>query len=371
MTDSQLPLYVNRGGEIVGATPYLCRDVRTYNWVLRGQTDRLDQMLDRYLNQPSGGAVDFRSVTPHVLINVVQIGRIGDLIPPQSLLGTSNENEVGFWTLAEDTRRGTFSVFIPYMYVDSGAVMAGGREIFGFPKQHCQLIATPPRSFQVVVRAMDQFAPSTEAIHKPLFEVQALQPLNEHDLQVEWSTLGQATRALTQAVFSTSAMWPTAPPTVWPSRTPVTAPIPAPRTRPIVRLRPEAVARPPDRPPLAPLGALSNNINRALLAGDVPMVFLKQFRDVTVPAHACYQAIIEGSSSIVAFRGGGMLPSTYAVTLADWDNQPIRWELGLAEGTITPEISFWLDFDFTVETGRELWRAGGHLPPVSLAPQRG
>ena len=53
---------------------------------------------------------------------------------------------------------------------------------------------------------------------------------------------------------------------------------------------------------------LAKNLVEDLVTGNVPMVFLKQFRDVVDPSKACYQAVIEAPSHLQKFYGGWFTP---------------------------------------------------------------
>jgi hypothetical protein len=102
---------------------------------------------------------------------------------------------------------------------------------------------------------------------------------------------------------------------------------------------------------------LGANLVDDLEEGRVPMVFLKQFRDVTNPDLACYQAIVEAPCRMVNFGGGGLIHRDLDVTVHDFASHPIRRDLGLAEGPLRPVLSFWCEFDFEIGYGSEIWRS--------------
>ena len=45
--------------------------------------------------------------------------------------------------------------------------------------------------------------------------------------------------------------------------------------------------------------------------------------------------------------------------IAELDGNPSSRELGVAVGTSTPRVAFWLDFDFIVRLARILWESHG------------
>jgi hypothetical protein len=77
------------------------------------------------------------------------------------------------------------------------------------------------------------------------------------------------------------------------------------------------------------------------------MIFLKQIRDARQPTRACYQSIHWAEFEVTGFRGARHL-RTPALELNDLDSMPIRRELGLPAGSLTPIAAFWVDFDFNL-----------------------
>ena len=61
------------------------------------------------------------------------------------------------------------------------------------------------------------------------------------------------------------------------------------------------------------------------------LVFLKQFRDVSCPTKACYQAIVEAPLAIHLSTASyeALDEQAFTLTVADWDSHPIASELGL------------------------------------------
>ncbi|WP_437721297.1 hypothetical protein [Sorangium sp. So ce861] len=105
--------------------------------------------------------------------------------------------------------------------------------------------------------------------------------------------------------------------------------------------------------------------SRRLAANEVTLAVLKQFRDIEHPDRACYQAIVEAKAKVRALRGFGPLPGTLRV---DWDghgSHPFAADLGLTPGGQEAVAAAWVDFDFVMEPGREVFNAardGGSAP---------
>jgi hypothetical protein len=91
----------------------------------------------------------------------------------------------------------------------------------------------------------------------------------------------------------------------------------------------------------------------------VTIAFLKQFRDVQHTERACYQAIIEAKATVRALRGYGPIPGTFQVSWGEHASHPFTADLGLKPGGQQAIAATWADFDFVMESGREIFRADG------------
>jgi len=87
------------------------------------------------------------------------------------------------------------------------------------------------------------------------------------------------------------------------------------------------------------------------------MAFLKQFPDAANPMTACYQGIIEAEARVVSLRGAGLTDDHYRVQVTSFASQPFLDELGIAPGWHDVGRGVWVDYDFVLELGQEVWRA--------------
>jgi hypothetical protein len=89
------------------------------------------------------------------------------------------------------------------------------------------------------------------------------------------------------------------------------------------------------------------------------LVFLKQFRDVSCPTKACYQAIVEAPLAIHLSTASyeALDEQAFTLEIADWDSHPIASDLGLQPGGLSPELAFGAEFEFDIQLGLEVWRA--------------
>jgi hypothetical protein len=92
------------------------------------------------------------------------------------------------------------------------------------------------------------------------------------------------------------------------------------------------------------------NMTEDLISGDVPMVFLKQFRDAGDDARACYQAVIEAPAHLQKWYGGGFC-NAHDIVIAPADSHPIVAECGLAGSQLRADVGFWTKMDFVMQPG--------------------
>lgn len=347
MTGTRLPEYVERGGELVFRVPYAARDAIQYVFVLPAEAARLADTLTRDFGRPSGGLVDVRPAVSAVILAVSRIPAIKSAAPPDSELGAGiPELEVAFLVVGVDVLRQRPVVCVPYLFVDSGMAVTAGRELFGLPKQLATVLIEGdhvPTRISVDALSIERFDPRVPYAPHRVIEIA---PRGAGaSAGARWGTFVEAAWGLARAFH------------------------------PAVGLGSEPV-------PPAGTGGLAGLLltaGRALdhLAGDArvlwatvedfatgrfPVLGLKQFRDLTRPDRACYQAITEAPMHITRFGGGGLL-GDYTVTLGDLASEPIRRDLGLPDGPIRPLVSAWLRYDFRLEAGGELWNAAGSVTP--------
>jgi hypothetical protein len=191
--------------------------------------------------------------------------------------------------------------------------MASGREVWGFPKQLAQFDFAPrpgngggARTFNVKGYVLNPFQPSTRASWVPLCEVKPDVPQSGGQNVV--NSLGALAGVLLERLGNGFA----------------------------------GIA-----------GALSTMLG----TGNGTMAFLKQFPDAANPFKACYQGIIEAPTSVLTIRSAGLTDDTYQLRLLSYASLPFLEELGIAPDWQDVGRGIWVDFDFTLGLGTEIWRA--------------
>jgi hypothetical protein len=345
--------------------PASARNVDLYGFVVAADRDAIDELLQRYLVRPSGGAVDYRCAHPSVVVTVGTIGRESSLDPRDQQRGYLSENEVSVWCLVADMKAGNRLLwFLPYIFTDSEQTIATGREIFGYPKQlgyfeegYRDRLGPAGGSTTIRTLGIKRFGPNAKAAPVEMITVtrrrgRRNQP-SEDSLVQEFELFFREQERL--------AVNPRLPS----GRSPVPsgaivhrgAPVPAPPRRragaPIIRAIMDTLQG----------RVLSANPSDLIvdMVTHTTLVFLKQFRDASCSTKACYQAVIEAPLTIVdplAATYQMLDPRLFELTFRSWDSDPLAHELGIrANRPFRPQRAFHATFGFNIDLGLEVWRA--------------
>jgi hypothetical protein len=202
-----------------------------------------------------------------------------------STKGHMTERDVGFFVPVRFTDRAgntATAMLLPYLYVDNLPAVVIGREIFGFAKVlgDIQIVHDPPFA-EVISTALPVFNPANPVQDLRIVRLRSTSPI-----------------VLNACVPGT-----------------------------IAQLTLQALT-----PVLTLLGL------PAPAAGftQVPMVFLKQFRDVTLSGQACFQSVTRAKAQIVSLASVCLLQGTFEVDLPPYASVDIARKLGLWPGPGPP-----------------------------------
>ncbi len=309
------PLYINRGGELVFAPPFIAKDVHQYSFVIDADITKLQELCDKYLNTPLGGAQRFVPGGGFLLLSCCDLPSLASATPPYSNMGWFAEKEIAFWMLVIDTQEKRMFWILPYIWVDNPYAMAMGRELYGFPKGIGTVTlpkdTTAPDLFAIDALALKTFGPNEQGEVVRLVEVAVIPGVKEsHGIGGIFSDLASIMKTIAGYLHDGLSL-------------------------------------------LENLKMLYNSIDDMAHA-DIPMVFLKEIRDVAQPEYAAFQAVVETKAVGTNFHGGQIFSEAYEINIAICDSHPIRSELGLAaSGPIRSQLSFAIHFDFEIGVGTQ------------------
>ncbi len=317
--------FVEVGGEQCHAQPFLCKDIKMYGFFVDGDIDSIQKNIcDKYLNTPSGGDVNFKALSSKVLITFAYVKEGSSVDNPQSNFGFIPETSVTIWVLTAsvNTLLGVpidrVAYFVPYIFVDNSYSMAAGREIYGFPKAIGNIYipseAKDPALFTVDSYVIPKYTPESEAENLQVFKIKKADDGSLGELTEDWNDVAGAIKEIAKNMFEGDSIF-------------------------VDGLE------------------IAINIFDFISHGGLPVVFLKQFRSAENYQKACYQAIIQSYVEVTGFKSGGLLLGDYILDLKNYDSHPIIKDLGLKEGKQPVFFSYWVNFDFKIGNGEEIWKA--------------
>ncbi|WP_088242741.1 hypothetical protein [Calothrix rhizosoleniae] len=318
------PKYIERGGEYTFPGPYLHKDARLHSFMLQANYEKLQLLCDKYFNIPTEGKMNYQPILPYVFLVFANVEQVSSTHEQYSQRGWLKEADVAFWILTASVKKvasvpvlNGLAWFMPYIFVDKPFAMVTGREAYGFHKGLGEFIIPDLHSkanlFTIDTTVFESFSPITESSKQRLLEVRQMDSIVNVPHLKRWNNVTEAASQIGRLLAQQQESW------------------------------------------IGKILEPATNFLNLLDFTATPLVFLKQFRDISHPDRACYQAITEANITFPKFREGGILKGKYELLLNNFDSHPIAHELGLKVGKQDILEAFWFDFDFIVENGTEVW----------------
>jgi hypothetical protein len=315
------PKYVSRygHGQQSMVPPGLIAGADMYAFLVPGDRAKMQAFVDAQLNVPAARPLHYRVIGSHVVAVFLSADR---LTSEKQQVGWVPDHEFALFMILVafdgDTPKRLLT-YNPYIVVDTGIAMTSGRESWGFPKEPGRVtipdMRDRDRRFIAQARLFPKLSNEIEGVLQPWFQVRSHGPWEENQVpESHWGSTGEARRGI------------------------------------------EELLGVMEDEPWDGAVDLVKAFARDLAAHEVPQVNLKQFRDAADAGTACYQAIIESTSRIQKFHGGGLLLGKYVSRVTPAESHPLAEDLGLAStGDCGP--GFWIRVDFTADPGKEVWKA--------------
>jgi hypothetical protein len=294
------PHYVHRWKDSGSLQPFEAHNARMYGFLFEGRREALGTLCDRHLNLAPKGTLEFEPFTQHVLLTFTDIAWVTAARPPFNDYGGNPELELTAWMLVRQDGDLLPKLFTPYCLLNNPLAVQHGREIYGFPKEMARFPTWTEDALAVEAYAFDTFSPTTVGRFRPVLSVTR-----------ERSTIGDVLAREFSHPFELAG-----------------------------KLLPH----------------LLDVLPRPLWPPHGPLVFLKQLPDATDGTYASYQAIVEAEIAVTHVRSVVWRPGSFVLALGRCASHPLEDDLGVTNGA-EALVNFFVDFDFTLGTGRELWRA--------------
>ncbi len=343
--------YIEYGGFASSPGPLVCEGARLYCFFLRADRARLQQLCDRVLKKPTGGALRYVPRLDHVVLTFGVLSALRSLHPGFADRGFALEREAAIWipTIAQQAVGHSYTsrhlaLFMPYVWVDNPIALVSGREVYGFAKNQgwpsdtnsstapTPGLPDPPAELHLdvfggdyssrsqldrvrlltVERAASRGKEASRARPRRAAEPSPPSPAPEHGTDL----VGLVEHFLPRLAQSTG-------------------PMASPR-----RLR--------DVP--ATVATVLGELRRRQLN----LVFLKQFRDAKSGHNAVLTQLVEARASVEGKLRWRALTFDHKLTVSELESHPLGLELGLELEQNIPH-AFTAEFDFRMEAGHVVW----------------
>jgi hypothetical protein len=326
---SPLPDYVSDHGhgEICYEAPLAIDGVTTFAFALHADHQALQALVDSQLNAAAHGAVSYEVVGHSALLTFLSAEHCTSA---SEAVGWLSDREAAFWLLLIEKRAtgpARLVYWIPYLLIDAMSGMVTGREVWGYRKSLGTIdLPTAPESpaqFIASTVIFSSFSAETRGENAALVTVRGPGPIGP--LEPAWRDLADTFREIEGMVregFSELDM------SDW--------------------LNAVTVAE---------------GLVRLATTRRVPVINLKQFRDVRDSTKACYQALVECPCELVRLTGAGPLPGNFTAAILSCASHPIVADLGLGAPApngmteLPVRFAFWVKMDFRTLDGNVIWQA--------------
>jgi len=286
--------------------PGLFRDVSISCFMLKADYQAQYNLCQTYLNGPAQGQTSY---SPFGLV-LLAFAHFGSVASAEPDWGTISYTDVAFWVPLANASTAPIALFPPYIFVDSPAALITGREAFGLPKQLGR--------FQMPMSLAD-----ASAGERGRFRAEVVGTLTAGGAN-DWRTIATVE--------------------------PVAGGVRGDAAKVISVI--ERMVAPGSLP--GP-GGLAELLARLAV---VPVLGLKQFRDIESPESACYQAIVEAPVRFVETLGPpDIVFDGFDLRLMDLDSHPVAATLGIQPGTQRIPLAFHLRAAMRMDAGTLVWRA--------------
>ena len=312
------PDYIYQDGNVIMHSPLQLKNSEMYGFFIKGDLTKLQATVDTTLNCVAGGRMQFKVLSPYVMLTFTRVNHASSTNPVDHAKGWGTETDIVTWVMVgqmeqqngQPVLKEIFS-YPCHIWVDDCMALINGRELYGFPKYECQYsmptTGGDPDSFTLAAKGFEPFAPTTQLAMHPLLEVTATDKSSPH-------------RPLTS----------------------------------FLQLLEEGYAILKSEPDLFDLDVAElPGLFKLLFKPQVQQIFLKQFPDSS-GVKAVYQAIVAAPARVDSVHSVQLLGYRYQCNLHKFDSFPLNETLGLKLGAQAAILPFHVNFDFTVTEGVEL-----------------
>lgn len=317
--------YIDYSNDYIVPVPGMAAESWLYCFPVHGEYDKIQAIIDQRLNfSPLNKDTKFFAISDFMMLVMSDIKKGYSLDPNYTKYGYLEERAMQIFVPLIECKlnsKGEWSAqrlifHIPYIFVDQPFNLGIGREEFGFSKAMANF------DFPTSPKEADTFK----------FSPYGFKAFNKEN--PEFGNYHELISITKKSDTSTAGEWKTHK-EVWDV------------------IKPHLEIKKEKSEIKYGLKFILNEL-KDLKDKALPLIFLKQFRDITIPENACYQAITEGNGVVDNLNGGWFLGDEYEISIQDFASFPIMSDLGLPSN-ISVKHPFWVHLDMQFNTGTVLW----------------
>lgn len=310
--------YTDITNSIVPEPPFRLEKALFFNFLIACDQNGLANLIDKRLNKPSGFNVRFEPTSPLISI-IFALYPAAFPLRNKKQTGYVPYREVVFMTMVQEKkpfweRKSPVYSYQPAIILDENVAATTGREIFGWPKVHGELLfpkidGPEQKNFLCSTTTFpERGRKDAIAIKQPVVEIETPPGFSFPDLEQQISSNPEALieKYVAQQIDA-------------------------------------------ERNISMDMRAMVAKIHR------MPVVTFRQYPDPTTPHTALSQAIVKTYQKKIVITNGGFLPGEFRLKeLINTHMFPLKTMLGL-----NPRIlaSYWIEWSFEIHRGKALWSA--------------
>ena len=310
---TQRPPFLYPPGSVLMHSPLELKNAQMFGFWVEGTLAALQASVDQTLNVCTQGKMQFKVLTPFVMLTFTNVAHANSQFPADAAKGWGQETDIITWVMVGQVPTGGTEIEHVYFYpmhiwVNDAMALINGRELFGYPKYECTYTMPAavgdPLAFTLAAKGFQPFAPGTELALHPLLEVNGTGAPRPIAGWVQWL------EEMLTFLRSLPGFWQFGE------------------------------------------GAWAQLLGM-LHSPKVDQLFLKQFPD-SAGERAVYQAIVTAPAAVQQVHSVHLFDATATLNLHAFDSFPLNRSLGWTLGTQPALMPFAVNFDFVVSAGEEL-----------------
>ena len=310
---TQRPPFLYPPGSVLMHSPLELKNAQMFGFWVQGTLAALQASVDQTLNVCTQGKMQFKVLTPFVMLTFTNVAHANSQFPSDAAKGWGQETDIITWVMVGQVPAGSTEIEHVYFYpmhiwVNDAMALINGRELFGYPKYECTYTMPAavgdPLAFTLAAKGFQPFAPGTELALHPLLEVNGTAAPRPIAGWVQWLT------EMLTFLRSLPGFWQFGE------------------------------------------GAWAQLLGM-LTSPRVDQLFLKQFPD-SAGERAVYQAIVTAPAAVQQVHSVHLFDDSATLNLHAFDSFPLNQSLGWTLGTQPALMPFAVNFDFVVSAGKEL-----------------